>query len=163
MARGLMKARFAGQGDVPTAASRSLPAALSSLSLTLAMSLASVSSASARELPAIVPIAESDADVHALCLAWSLAEQALALANDLNSVASNRMDQAGKRMEDCKGRPECARTKERERLEQELRDAGNQQAKAHELAGAMEERKKSIRDQIERLYGQGAQKKCEST
>lgn len=109
------------------------------------------------------PDAEVSADVKALCNAWRLTELAIKLAGELKSVSEARVDQTGKLADACKAKPQCAQSRDREKLDKDLRDAGNQQAKAIELAATMEERKRGIRERLERIYGKDAVEKCGET
>jgi hypothetical protein len=117
--------------------------------------------ASAQQSPS-VPTIEPGADVMTLCTAWKLTTKAIELAAEFKSIAGERVDRARQLVEQCKAKTECSR-EERVNLEQEVREAGYQQAKAVELAATMEERKKSIRARLEELRGRDALERCGDT
>jgi len=125
------------------------------------MLLAAVPAALSQSQPG--PQTELTADVQALCTVWRLTETSIKLAAELKSVSDARVEETGKQAEACRAKPECARSSERERLDKALREAGTEQAKAVELAAAMEGRKREIVGRLEKIYGKEAIQKCGGT
>jgi len=107
--------------------------------------------------------AENDpggANVKALCSAWILTQKGLEVVDELIVVAKDGIQTTTKLLEECKGKPLCEYSRERDMLEKSLADARNQQARAEALSANMQERQNYIRDQLERVPGLAGLKAC---
>jgi hypothetical protein len=110
--------------------------------------------------------AENDpggANVKALCSAWNLTQKGLELVDELIVVAKDGIQTTTKLLEECKAKPLCEYSREREMLEKSLADARNQQARAEALSASMQERQNHIRDQLERLPEPAGVQACTNT
>jgi hypothetical protein len=109
--------------------------------------------------------AENDsggANVKALCSAWILTQKGLAVVDELIVVAKDGIQTTTKFLEECKAKPLCEYSRERDMLEKSLADVQNQQARAEALSAGMQDRQNHIRDQLERLSGSAGVKTCSS-
>jgi hypothetical protein len=110
--------------------------------------------------------AENDAygpNLKTLCSAWMLTQKGLAAVDELISVAKDGIETSAKFLEECKAKPLCAYSRERQMLEKSLADARSQQARAEALSASMQERQNHIRGQLERLRGPAGVKACSET
>jgi hypothetical protein len=103
------------------------------------------------------------ANVKALCSAWNLTQKGLEVVDELITVAKDGIQTSTKLLEECKSKPLCEYSRERDKLEKSLADARNQQARAEALSASMQERQNYIRDQLERLPEPAGLKACSNT
>lgn len=110
--------------------------------------------------------AENDpggANVKALCSAWTLTQKGLEAVGELITVARDGIQTSTTLLDECKAKPLCEYSRERDQLEKSLADARNQQARAEALSASMHERQNQIRDQLERLPNSAGVKGCSNT
>jgi hypothetical protein len=92
-----------------------------------------------------------------------LTQKGLETVDELIVVAKDGIQATTKLLEECKAKPLCEYSRERDMLEKSLADVRNQQARAEALSASMHERQNQIRDQLERLPGTVGVGACSST
>jgi hypothetical protein len=95
----------------------------------------------------------------AICTAWRLATEGVRLADQLNAIASDRLDHAKSVVGECQAR-QCSRD-DQLMAEQEVREAQYALVRATELAAAMKQRREELSVRLQSSSHDGTVEDCE--
>ncbi|WP_156467895.1 hypothetical protein [Methylobacterium sp. Leaf91] len=99
-------------------------------------------------------------DVAALCSALSMAEVGIRASEKLAATAENDLELVNERLEDCKWRPLCEHSQERQLLEERRSDANSQRVKTFQLREKMVNSRESIIEKLGMISDNTLMKIC---